>query len=70
MQHPESTTVRMPRISAGLLMYRIQDAKLQVLLAHPGGPYFKNKDGCSVQPQAHLSFLSLAATFHSWIVPL
>lgn len=34
----------MPRISAGLLMYRIQDGKLQVLLAHPGGPYFKNKD--------------------------
>ena len=34
----------MPRISAGLLMYRIYDGKLQVLLAHPGGPYFKNKD--------------------------
>jgi predicted NUDIX family NTP pyrophosphohydrolase len=34
----------MPRISAGLLMYRIQDGELQVLLAHPGGPYFKNKD--------------------------
>ena len=34
----------MPRISAGLLMYRIHDGKLQVLLAHPGGPYFKNKD--------------------------
>jgi predicted NUDIX family NTP pyrophosphohydrolase len=34
----------MPRISAGLLMYRIQDGKLQVLLAHPGGPYFKKKD--------------------------
>jgi predicted NUDIX family NTP pyrophosphohydrolase len=34
----------MPRISAGLLMYRIHDRKLQVLLAHPGGPYFKNKD--------------------------
>jgi predicted NUDIX family NTP pyrophosphohydrolase len=33
-----------PRISAGLLMYRIHDGKLQVLLAHPGGPYFKNKD--------------------------
>lgn len=33
-----------PRVSAGLLMYRIQDGKLQVLLAHPGGPYFKNKD--------------------------
>ncbi len=27
----------MPRVSAGLLMYRIQDGKLQVLLAHPGG---------------------------------
>jgi predicted NUDIX family NTP pyrophosphohydrolase len=25
------------------LMYRIHDGKLQVLLAHPGGPYFKNK---------------------------
>ena len=34
----------MARISAGLLMYRIHDGKLQVLLAHPGGPYFKKKD--------------------------
>src|SRR5262245_58685340 len=34
----------MPRISAGLLMYRLCDDKLQVLLAHPGGPFFKNKD--------------------------
>ena len=25
-------------------MYRIQDGKLQVLLAHPGGPLFKNRD--------------------------
>jgi predicted NUDIX family NTP pyrophosphohydrolase len=36
--------VSMPRISAGLLMYRINEGKLQVLLAHPGGPFFKNKD--------------------------
>jgi predicted NUDIX family NTP pyrophosphohydrolase len=34
----------MPRISAGLLMYRVEDGRLQVLLAHPGGPYFANKD--------------------------
>ncbi len=34
----------MLRVSAGLLMYRIQDGKLQVLLAHPGGPLFQNKD--------------------------
>ena len=26
------------------MMYRIQDSKLQMLLAHHGGPYFKNKD--------------------------
>ena len=25
-------------------MYRMKDGKLQVLLAHPGGPLFKNKD--------------------------
>jgi predicted NUDIX family NTP pyrophosphohydrolase len=34
----------MPRISAGLLMYRIQDGDVQVLLAHPGGPFFRKKD--------------------------
>ena len=32
------------RVSAGLLMYRHQGGQLQVLLAHPGGPFFKNKD--------------------------
>src|SRR5262249_11031926 len=31
-------------ISAGLLMYRIKAGKLQVLLAHPGGPFYKKKD--------------------------
>ena len=25
-------------------MYRFQNGQLQVLLAHPGGPFFKNKD--------------------------
>lgn len=34
----------MPRLSAGLLMYRIKDGILQVLLAHPGGPFFVKKD--------------------------
>jgi predicted NUDIX family NTP pyrophosphohydrolase len=34
----------MPRIAAGLLMYRIKDGVVEVLLAHPGGPYFQNKD--------------------------
>lgn len=34
----------MPKASAGLLMYRISDGELQLLLVHPGGPFFKNKD--------------------------
>lgn len=34
----------MPKISAGLLMYRIQNGQLQLLLVHPGGPFFKSKD--------------------------
>jgi predicted NUDIX family NTP pyrophosphohydrolase len=34
------------RISAGLLMYRILERQklIEVLLVHPGGPYWKNKD--------------------------
>jgi predicted NUDIX family NTP pyrophosphohydrolase len=34
----------MAKISAGLLMYRIRDGVLEVLLAHPGGPFWRNKD--------------------------
>ena len=34
----------MPRISAGLLMYRWVRGEIEVLLVHPGGPFFKNKD--------------------------
>ena len=30
--------------SAGLLLYRIREAAIEVLLVHPGGPYWKNKD--------------------------
>jgi predicted NUDIX family NTP pyrophosphohydrolase len=32
------------RVSAGLLMYRLRDGKVEVFLAHPGGPFFKHKD--------------------------
>jgi predicted NUDIX family NTP pyrophosphohydrolase len=32
------------RISAGLLMYRVPDGRLEVFLAHPGGPFFARKD--------------------------
>jgi predicted NUDIX family NTP pyrophosphohydrolase len=30
--------------SAGLVLYRIREAAIEVLLIHPGGPYWKNKD--------------------------
>ena len=32
------------KTSAGLLMFRTTKAGLEVLLVHPGGPYFQNKD--------------------------
>jgi predicted NUDIX family NTP pyrophosphohydrolase len=32
------------RVSAGLLMHRVRDGHLEVFLAHPGGPIFRNKD--------------------------
>jgi predicted NUDIX family NTP pyrophosphohydrolase len=32
------------RVSAGLLMYRFSDGRLEVFLAHPGGPIFRRKD--------------------------
>ena len=34
----------MPRTSSGLLMYRHHNGTLQVLLVHPGGPFWTHKD--------------------------
>jgi predicted NUDIX family NTP pyrophosphohydrolase len=34
----------MPKHSAGLLLFRERHGALEVLLAHPGGPFFRNKD--------------------------
>jgi predicted NUDIX family NTP pyrophosphohydrolase len=34
----------MPKQSAGLLLYRRGNAGLEVLLAHPGGPFWAKKD--------------------------
>jgi len=34
----------MKKQSAGILLYRIKDKKLEVFLVHPGGPFWKNKD--------------------------
>lgn len=32
------------RSSAGLLMYRLRDGRMEVLIVHPGGPYWAKKD--------------------------
>lgn len=32
------------RVSAGLVLYRIRNQRLEVFLGHPGGPFFAHKD--------------------------
>jgi predicted NUDIX family NTP pyrophosphohydrolase len=34
----------MPKLSAGVLLYRIRDGVVEVLIAHPGGPFWARKD--------------------------
>ena len=34
----------MPKLSAGLLLYRVVDGSVEVLIAHPGGPFWAKKD--------------------------
>ena len=34
----------MAKTSSGLLMYRLRDGTPEVLLVHPGGPFWRNKD--------------------------
>ena len=41
---PENPKSKRSRISAGLLMFRRRKNKLEVLLAHPGGPFHVHKD--------------------------
>jgi predicted NUDIX family NTP pyrophosphohydrolase len=33
-----------PKLSAGLLLYRLNDGVVEVLIAHPGGPFWARKD--------------------------
>lgn len=34
----------MPKTSSGIILFRRHNGRLEVLLIHPGGPFFKNKD--------------------------
>lgn len=44
------------KTSAGLLMFRTRQGKLEVLLVHPGGPFFQNKDeGAWTIPKGELT---------------
>jgi predicted NUDIX family NTP pyrophosphohydrolase len=33
-----------PKLSAGLLLYRVREGVVEVLIAHPGGPFWARKD--------------------------
>ena len=41
---PTATDPGHARVSAGLLLYRSKTGRLEVFLAHPGGPFFAQKD--------------------------
>ncbi len=34
----------MPKLSAGVLLYRVRDGVVDVLIAHPGGPFWARRD--------------------------
>ncbi len=34
----------MPRISSGLLLYRLVDGEIELLIAHMGGPFFEHRE--------------------------
>lgn len=43
------------KVSAGLMMYRVKNGALEIFLAHPGGPFLKNKDwGCWGIPKGEI----------------
>jgi len=45
----------MPMTSAGILMYRVHEGVAQVLLAHPGGPFWRRRDdGAWMLPKGEL----------------
>jgi predicted NUDIX family NTP pyrophosphohydrolase len=44
MPVPKSMPKSAPKRSAGILMYRRSGGALELLLVHPGGPFWKSKD--------------------------
>jgi predicted NUDIX family NTP pyrophosphohydrolase len=47
----------MPKMSAGLILFRTRNEKLEVLLVHPGGPFWSKKDdGAWFIPKGELAY--------------
>ena len=44
MSEPSPRRSRRSNLSAGLLLYRRRQGDLQVFLAHPGGPFWRDRD--------------------------
>lgn len=44
----------MSQKSAGLLIYRIRNSQIEVLLIHPGGPFWEKKDAWSIPKGLYL----------------
>jgi predicted NUDIX family NTP pyrophosphohydrolase len=40
----QTEELRMPQTSAGILLFRKRPAGVEVMLVHPGGPFWRNKD--------------------------
>jgi len=48
--------MKVKKISAGLLMYKIKSGEIWVFIGHHGGPFYKNKDiGCWDFPKGELN---------------
>jgi predicted NUDIX family NTP pyrophosphohydrolase len=41
---PAESSSKRPNVSAGLLLYRSNGGALEVFLAHPGGPFWRDRD--------------------------
>ena len=60
----------MPQQSAGLLLHRVRNGRRQVLLVHPGGPFWQKKDeGAWSIPKGELTENEVAA-FRPVLQPL
>ena len=44
MCFPISVTMSTKKLSAGILLYRLQNGEAEVFLVHPGGPFWAKKD--------------------------